>query len=123
MKKRYDEERIIQVVHNLLSNAIKFCPTKDGKITITVTENNKDIAVRIHNNGKGIKVEEFEPIFDKFYQSRNQNVKKPVGSGLGLAICKQIIEHHKGNIWVESDHTNGATFIFTLPNYNTPEKQ
>ncbi|WP_339920564.1 sensor histidine kinase [uncultured Flavobacterium sp.] len=123
IKAFYDEERIIQVVHNLLSNAIKFCPTKDGEITITVTENNKDIAVLIHNNGKGIKVEEFEPIFDKFYQSRNQNVKKPVGSGLGLAICKQIIEHHKGNIWVESDHTNGATFIFTLPNYNTPEKQ
>jgi signal transduction histidine kinase len=39
---------------------------------------------------------EFQPIFDKFYQSRNQNVKKPIGSGLGLAICKQIIEHHKG---------------------------
>jgi signal transduction histidine kinase len=34
--------------------------------------------------------------FDKFYQSRNQNVKKPIRSGLGLAICKQIIEHHKG---------------------------
>jgi signal transduction histidine kinase len=35
---------------------------------------------------------------DKFYQSRNQNIKKPIGSGLGLAICKQIIEHHKGTI-------------------------
>jgi signal transduction histidine kinase len=52
--------------------------------------------VSIHN-GKGIKEEEFQPIFDKFHQSRNQNVKKPIGSGLGLAICKQIIEHHKGN--------------------------
>jgi signal transduction histidine kinase len=40
-------------------------------------------------------------IFDKFYQSRNQNIKKPVGSGLGLAICKQIIEHHKGSIGVK----------------------
>jgi signal transduction histidine kinase len=40
--------------------------------------------------------------FDKFYQSRDQNVKKPVGSGLGLAICKQIIEHHKGKIWVKA---------------------
>ena len=122
IKAFYDEERIIQVIHNLLSNAIKFCSETDGEITITVTENDKDVEVRVHNNGKGIKREEFEPIFDKFYQSRNQNVKKPVGSGLGLAICKQIIEHHKGNVWVESTLGNGATFIFTLPNYNTTEK-
>jgi len=106
-----------------VSNAIKFCPSTNGKITITVTENNKDVVVRVHNNGKGIKAEEFEPIFDKFYQSRNQNVKKPVGSGLGLAISKQIIEHHKGSIWVESTEGDGATFIFTLPNYNTTENQ
>jgi signal transduction histidine kinase len=45
--------------------------------------------------------------FDKFYQSRDQNVKKPVGSGLGLAICKQIIEHHKGKIWVKAHYKEG----------------
>jgi Na+/proline symporter/nitrogen-specific signal transduction histidine kinase len=123
IKAFYDEERIIQVVHNLVSNAIKFCPETNGEISIKVTENQKQIEVCIHNNGKGIKGEEFERIFEKFYQSRNQNVKKPVGSGLGLAICKQIIEHHKGNIWVESTPENGATFIFTLPNYNTTENQ
>ena len=68
-----------------------------------------------------IKKEDFEVIFDKFYQSRNQNVKKPIGSGLGLAICKKIIEHHKGKIWAEENATEGATFIFTLPKYNTSE--
>ena len=62
-----------------------------------------------------------EAIFDKFYQSRNQNVKKPIGSGLGLAICKQIIEHHKGKIWAENTSEGGATFTFILPNYNTNE--
>jgi Na+/proline symporter/signal transduction histidine kinase len=123
IKAFYDEERMIQVIHNLLSNAIKFSSEIDGKITITIIENNDVVEVQIHNNGKGIKEDDFETIFDKFYQSRNQNVKKPVGSGLGLAICKQIIEHHKGNIWVESTLGNGATFIFTLPNYNTTEKQ
>ncbi|MGO4822511.1 MULTISPECIES: ATP-binding protein [unclassified Flavobacterium] len=123
IKAFYDEERIIQVIHNLVSNAIKFCSPKEGKITIKIKENHQDIEVSIHNNGRGIKVEEFEPIFEKFYQSRDQNVKKPIGSGLGLAICKQIIEHHKGKIWAESTEGNGATFIFTLPNYNTTENQ
>ncbi|MFV8362848.1 ATP-binding protein [Flavobacterium sp. ZT3P35] len=117
----YDEERIVQVIHNLLSNAIKFCSETNGKIAISILENETNIEVKIHNNGKIIKAEDTEAIFDKFYQSRNQNIKKPVGSGLGLAICKQIIEHHKGNIWSENNITDGATFIFTLPNYNTTE--
>nr|WP_309758765.1 sensor histidine kinase [Flavobacterium sp.] len=117
----YDEERIVQVIHNLLSNAIKFCSETNGKIAISILENETNIEVKIHNNGKIIKEEDAEAIFDKFYQSRNQNIKKPVGSGLGLAICKQIIEHHKGSIWSENHVTDGATFIFTLPNYNTTE--
>ena len=121
IKAFYDEERIIQVVHNLISNAIKFCSETDGKIQISIHENKYNVEVKIHNNGKGVKKEDFEAIFDKFYQSRNQNVKKPIGSGLGLAICKKIIEHHKGSIWAEDDITEGATFSFILPNYNTPE--
>lgn len=122
IKAFYDEERIIQVLHNLFSNAIKFCESTTGKISIKLIENPDFISVSIHNNGKEIKSEEFEAIFDKFYQSRNQNVKKPIGSGLGLAICKKIIEHHKGKIWVKSSSGNGTTIIFTLPNYNTTEK-
>jgi signal transduction histidine kinase len=121
IKAFYDEERIVQVIHNLLSNAIKFCSPTEGKITIAITENKDVVEVKIHNNGKGINEEDFEAIFDKFYQSRNQNVKKPIGSGLGLAICKQIIEHHKGKIWAENTSEGGATFTFILPNYNTNE--
>ena len=123
IKAFYDEERIIQVINNLLSNAIKFSSNTDGKITISITDRIDNIEVKIHNNGKGIKKEDFDVIFDKFYQSRNQNVKKPVGSGLGLAICKKIIEHHKGKIWVEENVVDGATFVFTLPNYNTAENR
>ncbi|NRT13314.1 ATP-binding protein [Flavobacterium sp. 14A] len=120
IKAFYDEERMIQVIQNLVSNAIKFASEETGKITITVTEEQQNVVVKIYNNGKEIKAEDRESIFDKFYQSRDQNVKKPIGSGLGLAICKQIIELHKGKIWTEKT-TAGATFIFTLPNYNTKE--
>jgi signal transduction histidine kinase len=117
----YDEERIVQVIHNLLSNAIKFSSETNGKIVISIRENKTNVAVNIYNNGLTIKAEDADAIFDKFYQSRSQNIKKPIGSGLGLAICKQIIEHHKGSIWTEIDETEGATFIFTLPNYKTTE--
>jgi len=110
----YDEDRIVQVITNLLSNAIKFCPEKEGLITIQIETKDNFIQTSVQDNGKGIDPNDFETIFDKFYQSTNQNIKKPVGSGLGLAICKQIIDHHKGKIWAASS-MKGASILFTLP--------
>ena len=110
----YDEDRIFQVITNLVSNAIKFCPENQGLITIQISEKEDVIQTSVIDNGKGITPNDFVTIFDKFYQSTNQNIKKPVGSGLGLAICKQIIEHHKGKIWVEPC-IKGACIVFTLP--------
>lgn len=110
----YDEDRIFQVITNLVSNAIKFCPDDEGLITIQVSNQGDFIQTSVIDNGKGVPHNDFEAIFEKFYQSINQNIKKPVGSGLGLAICKQIIEHHKGKIWVEPT-VKGACIVFTLP--------
>jgi len=110
----YDQDRIIQVVTNLVSNSIKFCPDNEGLITIQIIEKDNFIHTFVHDNGKGINPNDFEAIFEKFYQSTNQNIKKPVGSGLGLAICKQIIEHHKGKIWAKNS-VKGACIVFTLP--------
>lgn len=111
----YDEDRMIQVITNLLSNAIKFCPDQDGIITISANDGQHEITTFVADNGKGINTEDMENIFDKFYQSINQNIKKPLGSGLGLAISRQIIEHHKGKIWAENNQDGGACLIFTLP--------
>jgi Na+/proline symporter/signal transduction histidine kinase len=116
----YDEDRIVQVITNLVSNAIKFCPETDGLITIQIKKMNNFIHTFVQDNGRGIHPNDFDAIFDKFYQSTNQNIKKPVGSGLGLAICKQILEYHKGKIWAEPS-ANGASIVFTLPINNTIE--
>ncbi len=114
----YDQDRITQVITNLISNAIKFCPERNGIITIQISKINDEIKTMIWDNGKGINKNDYESIFEKFFQSNNQNIKKPVGSGLGLAICKQIIEHHKGKIYVNPSE-NGACIAFTLPTKNT----
>lgn len=118
VKAFYDEDRITQVLQNLLSNAIKFCPEEDGYIIISINVTNNNIKIEIQDNGKGVNPEDLETIFDKFYQSKNQNIKKPIGSGLGLSICKQVIEHHKGKIWSENLEKKGTKFTFTLPQYN-----
>ncbi len=112
---KYDEDRVLQVLTNLLSNAIKFCEPKIGIIVVDYKLSNKQIIISVKDNGKGIPDEDIEFIFDKFYQSNNQNIIKPQGSGLGLAISKQIIEKHNGKIWVENSFKKGVKFNFTLP--------
>ncbi len=112
---QYDEDRILQVLTNLLSNSIKFCEPKKGVITLDYKLGNNCIEIYVKDNGKGIPEEDINYIFNKFYQSKNQNTIKPEGSGLGLAISKQIIEKHNGKIWVEKGTKVGSTFGFKLP--------
>lgn len=111
----YDEDRLIQVLTNLLSNAVKFSESDKGEITVTAKERKNNVQVIVQDNGRGIPEEDFKYIFDKFYQAKNQNIKKPQGSGLGLAISKKIIESHQGKIWVDKKYTEGARFIFCIP--------
>jgi len=62
----------------------------------------------VKDDGVGIPDELKELVFDKFFQAKNQTLKKPEGSGLGLAICKRIIEMHQGKIWIENRLNGGA---------------
>ncbi len=110
-----DTDRIMQVLLNLLSNAVKFCDTTQGHIALHTYRILDEVQVSISNNGQTIPSEMQGLIFDKFYQTEDQTVKKPKGSGLGLAICRRIVELHRGRIWVESSPERPTTFYFTLP--------
>jgi len=115
-----DKEKLVNVVSNLLSNAVNFS-TSEGTIRLNATEllienRGLEVCVCISDTGVGIKIEEQEKIFDKFYQIKEDIlIDKPKGMGLGLAICKEIIEHHGGRIWVESQFGKGSSFSFSLP--------
>ncbi len=111
----YDEDRILQVLTNLLSNSLKFTEAEKGIIRILLEDKEEEIAVAVEDNGRGIPEEDLNYIFEKFYQSKNQNTKKPQGSGFGLAICKKIVESHKGTIWADKDYVQGARLVFTIP--------
>ncbi|WPO84559.1 ATP-binding protein [Chryseobacterium sp. JJR-5R] len=109
----YDEARFIQLFQNILGNALKFTD-EQGIIQTKFSQRNSNLIIKIFNTGKNIPDEDLELIFDKFYQSRNQNIRKPTGSGLGLAISKKITEAHDGHIKAENSGL-GVTFTITLP--------
>lgn len=110
-----DEDRIVQVFVNLFSNSFKFLPVDNQKISIKLTENKNEATVSFWDNGKGIAKKDIPYVFDKFYQSDNQTLKKPKGSGFGLAICKQIIKSHNGTITVDQSVKKGTNIIIKLP--------
>lgn len=109
-----DKLRIEQVLTNLLNNASKYSGP-DTNISIDCfidTKNMMNIAVT--DEGIGIDQENLSNIFTKFFREK-EVVNSYSGFGMGLYITKNIVEEHKGNIWVESAKGKGSTFIFTLP--------
>ncbi|AKK73854.1 sodium:proline symporter [Chryseobacterium gallinarum] len=112
----YDEARMIQLFQNIWGNALKFTD-EQGTIQTKLFEKDHQLMISIFNTGKHIPEEDLEMIFDKFYQSRNQNILKPTGSGLGLAISKKIVQAHGGNIKAENSGL-GVTFTINIPEKN-----
>jgi len=112
-----DQSMINTVLRNLISNAIKFT-NPGGVILVTVTEEKNNLMVSIKDNGIGIPNDSIYKLFriDENYSTRG--TANETGTGLGLILCKEFIEKHGGEIWVESEVGKGSTFYFTLP-YNT----
>lgn len=111
---RGDRYRIYQVLVNLLLNAIKYSPA-GKKIFVQAKRNGKSIVVSVRDSGIGISRGQQDKIFDKLYQVADPQVKTFPGLGLGLYISKEIVERHKGKIWVKSTKGKGSTFFFSLP--------
>ncbi len=108
-----DKNRLEQVMINLFSNAMKF--TEKGSVLCRARKINNEIIISVIDKGTGISDIDKEKIFEKFKQAGTTIKGKPKGTGLGLPICKEIVKHHGGRIWVESELGKGSIFSFTLP--------
>ncbi len=112
-----DEMHLQNVFFNLLDNAVKY-RKNDTPLEVNVKTWNSDeqhVAVRIADNGQGIKRESMKKIFDKFYRVPRGNLHDVKGFGLGLAYVKQIVTSLNGDIHAESEQGRGTTFTITLP--------
>ena len=102
-----------QVFQNLITNAIKFCDRQPPLIEIRAISNDRFWTVSVQDNGIGIHPDSAEQIFGMF--KRLHHAETYPGTGIGLAICKNIVQRHGGDIWVESEPGVGSIFSFTLP--------
>jgi signal transduction histidine kinase len=105
---------IEELYSNLLLNAVKYTPP-NGHISLTVRNRMNHIITEISDSGIGIPKDELSKVFDEFYRASNVPKDIKSGSGLGLSIVRQIVENHKGKIWVSSELGVWTKFTFILP--------
>ncbi len=111
-----DGKKIEEVLTHLITNAIDFSPKYDGKINIELAYEGKNAKIVVKDNGIGIKKENLERIFGRFYQVDTLIIREHAGAGLDMYICKKIIEMHEGKIWAESKGSGtGAEIHVILP--------
>ncbi|MBX9853135.1 MAG: PAS domain S-box protein [Cytophagaceae bacterium] len=109
-----DPTRISIILHNLISNAIKYQNprSEESYVEIDIATNQECALIKVKDNGKGIREEYLEKIFQMFFRASQESY----GSGLGLYITKQVVEKLQGSVSVTSKIGSGSEFIIKLPN-------
>lgn len=110
-----DPNGLKTILRNLLSNALKFTP-ENGSIKITAVKYDDETVVSISDNGIGIQKNNLSKLFDSDRFISTEGTNHEQGTGLGLRLCKEMIDHHGGQIWVESKPKEETIFHFSLPN-------
>jgi len=113
--------RLGQVVTNLVENARSFVPDEGGRIALTLERRGKWVILAVEDNGPGIRAENIERIFERFYTDRPSSEAFGQNSGLGLSISRQIVEAHGGALTAENvpgdkpGEVRGARFTVQIP--------
>lgn len=111
---KVDKEAFISVINNLISNAIKYT-SDQSPVSVTLKTDNKNIILRVIDQGIGISAEEKKQVLQKFYRIGNEETRESKGTGLGLFIVKQIVNAHKGIIKIMDNTPKGTIIEVLLP--------
>ncbi len=110
-----DGTKISMAVTNLIHNSARFTPP-GGEVHLGLEVHGREAWIRVRDTGVGIPADQFEPIFDQFYQVEDHLTRRHDGMGLGLPIVRAIAVAHAGRVWVESEgEGQGAVFTISLP--------
>lgn len=109
-----DSQRLVQLLYILLDNAYKYTPANE-RVALLLSRAGSDLFIVLEDTGIGIKPEDQERIFERFYRADKSRSRQAGGHGLGLAIADWIVKIHQGTIEVTSEQEKGSTFIVKLP--------
>lgn len=109
-----DREKIGSVISNLLSNAVKYSP-KGKLVTVRCERRADEVIVSVQDEGMGVRSQDKDKLFDRYYRVKSEHTKNISGFGVGLYLSAEIIQRHEGRIWVDSEKGVGSTFYFSLP--------
>ncbi|MGA2533868.1 MAG: ATP-binding protein [Candidatus Aminicenantales bacterium] len=109
-----DRTALSQAVTNLIDNAIKYSGDS-RRILVSVILEEQALAITVRDLGVGIKKEDIDRVFERFYRGGDELTRTAKGSGLGLTLVKEIVEAHRGRVHVESEPGKGSVFTIRLP--------
>ncbi|MBK0378495.1 PAS domain S-box protein [Mucilaginibacter segetis] len=109
-----DRDKMASVLTNLISNAVKYSP-KGKLIEVSCEVNDRSVQISVRDQGMGIKPNDLPHVFDRYYRVSTTHTQHISGFGIGLYLSAEIIRHHGGDIWAESQSGAGSTFYFSLP--------
>ncbi|MEM6361661.1 MAG: tetratricopeptide repeat protein [Bacteroidota bacterium] len=109
----FDQDKVQKILNNLLSNAFKFTST-EGTVSLRIEQKNNLLCISVTDTGKGISTADQKLIFKRFHQNKD-NTSSAAGTGIGLTLSKELALLHKGDITVESEPSQGATFTLQFP--------
>jgi two-component system sensor histidine kinase KdpD len=108
-----DRELVAMILTQYIDNARKYS-APDTPIELAIQVGHEDVVISVHNFGSGIRNEDRERIFDRFY--RAQDIRKSIpGTGIGLSVAKKAAEAHHGHVWAICDRKEETTFFLSLP--------
>jgi len=109
-----DRASIAQAVSNLIDNAVKYSGDS-REVHVRAFAADGQLTISVQDFGIGIKEEDLDRVFERFYRGGDELTRSVKGSGLGLTLVVQIVEAHNGTVHVESEVGQGSTFSITLP--------
>jgi light-regulated signal transduction histidine kinase (bacteriophytochrome) len=110
---RAEASLLTTVFQNLLGNALKFHGEDPPHIRVAAEQDEEFWRFSVTDNGIGIDPEYAERIFVIFQRLHDRQTYP--GTGIGLAMCRKIVEYHGGRMWLDTGHSPGTRFCFTMP--------
>ena len=109
----FDGDKIEKILYNLISNAMKFTPSR-GSVRVKLHIEDEKLRVVVEDSGIGLSKNQSKQVFDRFYQVEDPTLRRS-GTGIGLNLTRNLVEKHKGQIFVSSTKGHGSSFSLEIP--------